>query len=622
MAALPAVGAGAAPADAEAVRPPGPGSIGRVASGYRLQMSSIPVQVWAPHAADVALVVGDDRTPMTATTDGWWEHAPGLPAGTDYAFLVDGEGPYPDPRSAHQPHGVHGPSRTFDPHAHTWTDTGWEGVEVHGALVYELHVGTFTPAGTLDAAIERLDHLADLGVDIVQLMPVAAFAGSRGWGYDGVALYAVHDAYGGPAALQRFVDAAHARGLGVALDVVYNHLGPTGNYLGVYGPYFTDAHHTPWGAAVNLDQPGSAQVRAFLVENALRWFRDFHVDALRLDAVHELKDDSPTHLLAELSTATADLAATLGRPLGLVAESDLNDVVMVTPVADGGLGMTAQWDDDIHHAIHAYLSGERHGYYTDFGTLDTLVEALRQVFVHNGTFSSFRGQVWGAPVPDDVSRHRFVVSTSTHDQVGNRGLGDRPPTTLTPGQCAIGAALLLTTPFTPMLFMGEEWAARTPFQYFTDFEDTDLAAAVREGRSREFGEHGWDQIYGAGAQAPDPQDERTFTGSRLDWDEPTRPEQARHLAWVRTLVALRRVHAGLRDGAADSMNISFDPDRDWLVLHRGDVDVVINAAASPQDVPLPEADRVLLASWEPRTDAGAPQQVRLAGHDVVVLGRR
>ena len=326
-------------------------------------------------------------------------------------------------------------------------------------MIYELHVGTFTADGTLDSAIARLDHLADLGVDVVQLMPVAAFPGHRGWGYDGVALYAVHDAYGGPAALQRFVDAAHARGLGVALDVVYNHLGPTGNYLGVYGPYFTHVHHTPWGAAVNLDQHGSEQVRAFLVDNALRWFRDFHVDALRLDAVHELRDHSPIHLLAELSDAVARLATDLGRPLGLIAESDLNDVTLVTPVADGGLGMTAQWDDDIHHSIHAFLTGERHGYYADFGSKDTLVAALQQVFVHNGTFSSFRGQTWGAPVPDDVDRHRFVASTSTHDQVGNRGLGDRPPIQLTPGQDAIGAALLLTTPFTPMLFMGEEWAA-------------------------------------------------------------------------------------------------------------------------------------------------------------------
>lgn len=583
---------------------------------------STPIRVWAPNASKVDLAVAGAVTTMTAQRDGWWEHSPGLPPGTDYAFLLDGKGPFPDPRSAHQPHGVHGPSRTFDPTAHTWQDADWPGVDVRGAVIYELHVGTFTHEGTLDAAITRLDHLADLGVDLVQLMPVAAFEGERGWGYDGVALYAVHDPYGGPAALQRFVDAAHARGLGVALDVVYNHLGPTGNYLPRFGPYFTDAHHTPWGAAVNLDQPGSEHVRAFIVENALRWLRDFHVDALRLDAVHELRDHSEPHLLAELSTAVESLSADLGRPLGLIAESDLNDVTMVTPVADGGLGMTAQWDDDIHHAIHAFLTGERHGYYADFGSMQTLVAALQDVFVHNGTFSSFRGQVWGAPVPDGVDRHRFVVSTSTHDQVGNRGLGDRPTQRLTGGQAAIGAALLLTTPFTPMLFMGEEWAARTPFRFFTDFDDPDLAAAVREGRAAEFGEHGWDRIYPPGTEPPDPQAEQTFAASRLDWDEQHRPAHARHLAWVRTLIALRRLHPSLRDGAASGMRITSDPGAGWLVLHRGEVDVVVNAADHPQPVPLPPADdRVLLASWEPRSEPIA-DAVAMAAHDVAIVARR
>ena len=588
---------------------------------YRRDVTTLPIRVWAPSATTVELDIAGTRTALTSRPDGWWEHAPGLPAGTDYGFVVDGGGPFPDPRSAHQPDGVHGPSRAFDPDAYPWTDQAWDGVEVRGAVLYELHIGTFTPQGTLDSAIDRLDHLADLGVDVVQLMPVAAFPGSRGWGYDGVAIYAVHDAYGGPAALQRFVDAAHARGLGVALDVVYNHLGPTGNYLGVYAPYFTEAHHTPWGSAVNLDQDGAEHVRAFVLESALRWFRDFHVDALRLDAVHELRDDSPTHVLAELSTATAQLAVDLGRPLGLIAESDLNDVVMVTPTAAGGLGMTAQWDDDIHHAIHAFLTGERHGYYADFGSMDTLVAALHDVFVHNGTFSSFRGKTWGAPVPDDVDRHRFVVSTSTHDQVGNRGLGDRPPTQLSAGQDAIGAALLLTTPFTPMLFMGEEWAATTPFQFFTDFDEEDLAQSVREGRAREFGEHGWDEIYGSDAQAPDPQSAETFAASRLDWDEQHRPDPARHLLWVRALIALRRLHPALRDGDARSLAVTHDADAGWLVLHRGPVEVVINAADRAQEVPLPDGDpRVVLASFRPRAEA--PRGVvALAEHDVVVLGQ-
>ncbi|MFV0425699.1 MAG: malto-oligosyltrehalose trehalohydrolase [Beutenbergiaceae bacterium] len=580
-----------------------------------------PVTVWAPRATQVEVETAGRRLSMRATTAGWWTLPQGLPIGTDYAFVVDSAGPFPDPRSAYQPEGVHGPSRLIDTDF-TWTDQQWAGIDIRGQVIYELHVGTFTPTGTLDSAIDRLDHLVELGIDVVQLMPLAAFDGDRGWGYDGVALYAVHRAYGGPAALQRFVDAAHARGMGVALDVVYNHLGPSGNYLAQFGPYFTDAHQTPWGAAVNLDQDGSPQVRAFIIDNALRWFRDFHVDALRLDAVHELRDTSPTHLLAELAQATATLATDLGRPLSLIAESDLNDVAMVTPTSAGGWGMTAQWDDDVHHAIHAFLTGEHHGYYCDFGSMQTLVAALRQVFIHNGVFSSFRGKVWGAPVPDSVDRHQFVVSTSTHDQVGNRGLGDRPPLSLSPGQGAIAATLLLTTTFTPMLFMGEEWAARTPFQFFTDFADPDLAQAVRQGRAREFGEHGWDQIYGTGNRAPDPQDETTFAQSRLDWAEADQPIQARHLAWVRTLLALRRLQPDLRRGDAASMSISFDADQGWMVLHRGVVEVLINTSSTPTRVPLPDGcARVVLASWSVPAEPVTSPAITLPGHDVLILGR-
>ena len=596
-------------------------------------MSAVPVEVWAPEATLVELETGGRRIPMAAEgSGGWWQHPPGLPSGTDYAFVVDGRGPFPDPRSAHQPHGVHGPSRTFDTTAHDWRDTGWPGRDVRGAVLYELHIGTFTPAGTLDAAIEKLDHLAEVGVDVVELMPLAAFPGERGWGYDGVAPYSVHEVYGGPAALQRFVDAAHRRGLAVALDVVYNHLGPSGNYLGQLGPYFTDAYETPWGSAVNLDQEGSGEVRAYLLENALRWLRDFHLDALRLDAVHELRDGSATHVLAELSVAVADLARERGRPLGLIAESDLNDVTMVTPVAGGGLGMSAQWDDDVHHALHAFLTGERHGYYEDFGSMTVLAKAFRDVFVHDGEWSTFRGQEWGAPVPPEVDRRRFVASTSTHDQVGNRGLGDRPTETLTPGQTAIGAALLLTGPFTPMLFMGEEWAARTPFRYVTDMEP-ELGEAIREGRQEEFGAHGWEEIYGGEVEVPDPQDPGTLRASRLDWAERMDPEHARHLTWVRRLIGLRREVPDLRDGAASSVEVDFDEAAGWFLLRRGRYAVVVNAAEEPQTVPLAERDAGahVLASWEPRPGGSPPGDdaesidattagITLAGHDVAIIG--
>jgi len=499
-------------------------------------------RVWAPTARDVVCVVGGEparsRQPMRRVEDGWWE-GPELPHGTDYAYEIDGDGPWPDPRSAQQPNGVHGFSRSFDAGLHRWTDGGWNGADALGAVFYELHVGAFTPQGTLDAATAQLAALRSVGVDIVELMPLAPFPGRHGWGYDGVSLYGVHEAYGGPAALQRFVDAAHRAGLGVCLDVVYNHLGPDGNYLSKFGPYFTDAHDTPWGWAVNLDQPDAEGMRRFICDNALRWFRDFHVDALRLDAVHELKDDSGRHVLAQLSDATRELAGSIGRPLSLVAESDLNDPIMIRPTAEGGYGMTAQWNDDVHHALHSYLTGERHGYYTDFGSIDALDKVYREVFWHNGTHSPFRGKKWGKPVDPALDRRRFVVCASNHDQVGNRAIGDRPSTTLSPGAQAASLAFILLSPFTPMLFMGEEYGETRPFMFFTD-HDEPLGSAVSDGRISEFGGHGWEELYGRQVQVPDPQDRTTFLRSKVG--DGIAAEGTTHDAlreWVRELMALR-----------------------------------------------------------------------------------
>ncbi len=506
---------------------------------------SAPVRVWAPAASSVECIVGPAEAARPTTMahdlsgDGWWT-GPELEDGTDYAFVVDGSGPFPDPRSAWQPFGVHGPSRTFDTNAFAWSDFGWEGLDARAAVHYELHVGTFTEGGTLDAIDDgHLAELAARGIQMVELMPLAAFPGDRGWGYDGVALYSVHDAYGGPAALQRMVDRAHAHGLGVCLDVVYNHLGPDGNYLAQYGPYFTDAHETPWGWAANLDQAEARGMRDFIVDNALRWFRDFHIDALRLDAVHALVDDSDRHILAELADRTAELAATLGRPLSLTAESDLNDVAMVTPTSEGGLGMTAQWADDVHHALHAYLTGERHGYYGDFGSIETLDKVYRKVFVHDGSFSSFRGETWGAPVPDDVDRRRFVVFASNHDQVGNRAIGDRPSSRLSPGAQAASLALVLLSPFTPMLFMGEEYGETRPFLFFTD-HDEPLGSAVSKGRIEEFAGHGWEELYGGHVDVPDPQDRQTFLESKLGSGVAASTEVNRRIeAWCAEVMAAR-----------------------------------------------------------------------------------
>jgi maltooligosyltrehalose trehalohydrolase len=553
---------------------------------------------------------------MRAEAGGWWV-GPVLPAGTDYAYSLDGTAALPDPRSPWQPHGVHAASRTFDATAFAWPD-GWSGIEARGAVHYELHVGTFTPGGTLDSAVAHLDHLADLGVGIVELMPLAAFDGDRGWGYDGVALYAVHEAYGGPAALQRFVAAAHERGLGVCLDVVYNHLGPSGNYLGRFAPYFSARHETPWGEAVNLDGPDSAPVREFLIDNALRWFSEFGLDELRLDAVHALADDSDVHLLAELSQRTEALAAELGRPLSLVAESDLNQARLVLPREEGGYGLTAQWADDVHHAVHTLLTGERHGYYVDFGSPAVLAKALTGVFVHDGCYATFRGRDWGAPVPDGVGGHAFVVSVQNHDQVGNRAIGDRPSRVLDDGQLAIAAAMLLCSPFTPMLFMGEEWGTRTPFQYFTDFSDPQLGQAVMRGRSEEFA-RGSEDLYGGPVEVPDPQARSTFEASTLDWSEPGLPERARLLRFYSDLIRLRRCVPDLASDVRARTALHFGTDPSWCVLHRGEVAVVVNLAGHDQQVPLAGAGtRPVLLAWEPveaRDDGLA-----MPAHGVAVLG--
>jgi maltooligosyltrehalose trehalohydrolase len=594
--------------------------------------------VWAPGAETVDLVLGDERRPLVRDPDGtgWWS-APGVLApGTDYAFSVDSGPPVPDPRSAWQPAGVHGPSRVFDTSAHTWHDQGWTGRDVLGAVVYELHVGTFTPDGTLDAAAEQLEHLVRLGVDVVELLPVAAFNGAHGWGYDGVGLFTVHEPYGGPAALQRFVDAAHGHGIAVCLDVVHNHLGPSGNYLGVVGPYFTDAHQTPWGSAVNLDGPGSGEVRRWVCDSALRWFAEFHVDALRLDAVHALVDDSPVHLLTQLSDEVAALGARLGRPLSLVAETDLNDPVSISPTHRGGWGMTAQWADDVHHAVHALVTGERQGYYVDFGSPEVLRTALTQVFVHAGTYSTFRGRDWGRPVPPGTDGHRFVVFGSDHDQVGNRALGERPSAVLDAGGLAASAALVLLSPFTPMLFMGEEWGARTPWMFFTDHPEPDLAESVRAGRRAEFGGHGWTAADGTHVEVPDPQAPATFTRSRLDWAEPEQPAHARILGWYRTLVALRRTDADLGSGDLAATQVRFEgaglpaagataPWEGWVVVERGAARVVVNLAHDERTVPLRTDEALeIAAAWDPAVlvppGAGRPDaHVVVPARSVAVL---
>jgi maltooligosyltrehalose trehalohydrolase len=546
---------------------------------------------------------------MTAGADGWWTAEA---EGRDYAFAVDGADPLPDPRSPWQPHGVHGPSRVVDHAAFRWTDAGWQAPPLAAGLVYELHVGTFSPAGTFDGAIERLDHLVRLGVTHVELMPVAQFPGGHGWGYDGVDLYAPHAAYGGPDGLKRLIDACHGRGLAVLLDVVYNHLGPAGNYLERFGPYFTDRYATPWGRAVNLDGPGSDEVRRFFCDNALAWLRDYHADGLRLDAVHAIVDTSAVHFLEQLATEVADLGARLGRYFVLVAESDLNDPRIVRGPDVGGYGLDAQWSDDFHHALHAALTGERGGYYADFGRLADVAQALRSAYVYDGRVSAFRGRRHGRPATG-LPGSRFLGYLQTHDQVGNRARGERTSHLVSPGLLKVGAALVLLSPFVPMLFQGEEWAASTPFLYFTDHEDPALARAVSEGRRHEFQAFGWDP-----AEVPDPQAPETFQRSKLDWSEPGREPHRGLLDWHASLARLRREH-GLAAGRLDRVRVRHDETDRWLVLEREGIAVACNLAGRAQRVPLGDgtAGAVLLASdGEVKAGAGV---VDLPAESVAVL---
>lgn len=527
-----------------------------------------PIALWAPRADHVEVEQAGDRRPLQRDEGGWWR---GELTDDDYWFVVDGLR-MPDPRSTWQPAGLDGPSRPTGSTAFAWTDHDWTGADLDDAVIYELHVGTFGPNGTYAGVAERLDHLVGLGVTAIELLPVATFPGDRGWGYDGALLWAPHHSYGLPDDLRRLVDACHARGLAVILDVVYNHLGPTGNHLDRLGPYFTDAVPTPWGAAINFDGPGSDEVRAFAVENACHWIREYHLDGLRLDAVHAIFDRSATHILEEIAAAVHQVGADEGRTVWVVAESDLNDPRLVTDVDRGGYGLDAAWSDDFHHALHTALTGERHGFLADFAGWPDVARCLERVFVHDGQHSGFRQRRHGRPV-GDLPRHRFLGYAQNHDQIGNRAHGERLAHLVDRRGAEAAAALVLTAPFTPMLFQGEEWAASTPFLYFTDHRDPDVAAAVRDGRRAEF-------AFSAD-EVPDPQDPDTFRRSRLDWSEVAEPEHAAMLEWHRRLIELRRTWDALRaDGAGDTI-ASFDDETGVFTVRRGaDALIVLNTGAA------------------------------------------
>ncbi len=528
---------------------------------------------------------------MEPCAGGWWEAAvEAARPGTDYAYFLDDEDlALPDPRSLWQPHGVHGVSRIYDHDDYQWSDKGWEAPPLKSAVLYELHVGTFTPEGTFAAAETKLEALKDLGVTHVELMPVNAFPGRQGWGYDGVDLFAPHEPYGGPDGLKHLVDSCHRHGLAVLLDVVYNHLGPAGNYLGKFGPYFTQSHHTPWGDAVNLEDAGSHEVRRFFCDNALMWLRDYHMDGLRLDAVHAYMDRSATHFMEQLATAVRRLEAETGRQLVVIAESDLNDPRLVTAVEASGYGMDAQWSDDFHHALVTVLTGERSGYYADFGSLADLAKALREAFVYDGRYSAYRDRIHGRSVRG-LPGWRFLGYSQNHDQVGNRAKGERLGQLVNSGRAKIAAAIEMTAPFVPMLFQGEEWAASAPFQYFTNHEEG-LGKLVSEGRKKEFAAFGWDP-----SEVPDPQAPETWQRSKLNWAERDQAEHAEMLMWYRDLIALRKRTPELTNGDMEAVRVRFSEQEKWLAMERAPVTVVFSLAQQPVKIEVRPGSRLTLRS--------------------------
>jgi maltooligosyltrehalose trehalohydrolase len=564
------------------------------------------LQVWAPFAKSVELVTPQRRIAMRLVDTGdaaTGDAATGDPAMGDadnsghwrvdveesllaqgYRYSIDGGEPRPDPRSTWQPNGVHGPSHRCDTALLSEGGSRVAATTLADAVIYEMHVGTFTPEGTYAAAQSKLPHLLDLGITHLELMPLATFPGRRGWGYDGVDLYAPFPAYGKPLELAAFVRACHSVGISVLLDVVYNHLGPDGNYLAEFGPYFTDHYKTPWGMAINYDGAHSHEVRRFVIDNALMWLRDYEFDGLRLDAVHAIYSFEALHVLEEMAAAVKQLGRDLGRDLILIAESDLNDPRLVRAPARGGYGLDAQWADDFHHSIHRLLTGESDGYYSDFGGMSDMAVALRDGYVYQGQYSRHRRRRHGRP-PAGIGAHQLIVFAQNHDQVGNRAQGERLSMILNGQQLKAVAALTLLSPFVPLLFQGEEWGAQTPFLYFTDHENQELGRQVAEGRSREFSGFRWQ------GAVPNPQEEETFERSILNWSELSVSAHAELFEWHRRLIQLRRVKSELRKRGERSWrakaSVKFDEQAGWFRFDHGGVLAVFNLAARVQRVPMP-----------------------------------
>lgn len=543
-------------------------------------------RVWAPakDSLELHLESGTHRMERSPGQPGWWCSNVMLNPGDMYGFVVDGRGPFPDPRSLSQPQGVHGLSEVVDHQAHGWTDADYQPVDWEDAVLYEVHVGTFSPSGTFEGMIPYLSHLTDLGITHIELMPICEFPGARGWGYDGVSLYAPHHAYGGVSGLKNLIDACHRHGLAVIIDVVYNHLGPDGNYLPTYGPYFTDRYQTPWGDAPNLDGSHSGpEVRAFFLDNALMWLDEYHADGLRLDAIDKVVDHSEKHFLRELGERVRQLEMTSGKRKVLIAESAQNDPLFVMPTSQGGHGLDAQWNDDLHHSMRTIFTGEREGYFVDYGSALDTAKALRNGFVYDGRYSAYRKNHHGKP-STGLPGHSYIGYIQNHDQIGNRASGDRfhHHPSVDELHHRIASTFVLLAPFIPMIFMGEEWAASTPFQYFTDHQNPDLARAVSEGRKKEFGVIGW-----LPEDIPDPQHPHAFEASKLLWDECEKSRHQEMLQWYKQLLTIRKSHAEF--GSRQIGNVSADGDTEgrWLWMRRGESIIAACLHGNDVEVPVP-----------------------------------
>jgi maltooligosyltrehalose trehalohydrolase len=606
-----------------------------VRSGY-----SVEFRVWAPNLTNLAVrVMGGNegepsRTiPMRQSSDSEFvATVPQVGAGADYVYVLDGERERPDPVSRWQPGGVHAPSRVVDPASFRWSDQGWSGIPLRDFIIYELHTGTFTREGTFESMIPRLPYLRDLGITAIEIMPVAEVPGNRNWGYDGASLYAPQSSYGGPTGLKKLVDACHQHGLAVVLDVVYNHLGPEGNYLPEFAPCFTDTHHTPWGKAINFDGPESDGVRRFIIDNALYWLTEYHVDALRLDAIHGIYDFGARHILDELSQAFQDQARRLQRQAWLIAESDLEDVRIINPRAKGGYAFDAQWHDDFHHALYALLTGQREGFLMDFGAVANLSKSVTEGFVFDWKYSHYRRRHYGSSSKDRPGE-QFVGFIQNHDQVANTSRGKRLSSLVSSGQQKLAAVLTLSSPFLPLLFMGEEYGETAPFLYFTSFDDPGLAAAVTAGRKKELGSHYSESEFA------DPQAPGTFEHCKLDWSKTEVSPHAEILRLYRDLISLRRRHLSLANCRKELTEIQFNEQRKWLLMKRSDPSgsgalLVFNFSSEAQSIPVLDSDHSWrLALWtgdaiygggsgpRPVERPGSVSQLLLAGFEAAILIR-